>query len=270
MKSVTAILTSFNRQADTLRCLASLARLNLPDGFRLGVVLVDDMSKDGTAEAVAEWFPDVEILHGNGNLYWCGGMKKGWTHAAKTDPDYYLLVNDDVIIETEALKMLLEIIGAPETHRIAVGAVCDSASGQVTYGGRRGRRGQYLIPPTGKPEPCDTLNANIVLIPRTVFHELGIFHAAYTHGLGDYDYGFTAVRHGMEVIQSPVFVGTCIHNQASGTFQDKSLPRLARLRAALSTKGLPPKPWLVYNYRNAGWLWPIRFLSPYIRILLGL
>jgi GT2 family glycosyltransferase len=59
-----------------------------------------------------------------------------------------------------------------------------------------------MVPPTGRPELCDTLNANAVLVPGKVYSELGVFHDDYTHGMGDFDCGYQAGRRGARFIQS--------------------------------------------------------------------
>ncbi len=51
--------------------------------------------------------------------------------------------------------------------------------------------------------------------------------------------------------------------------QMRTLPRHERWRRLQSPKGLPFREWCLYNRRNAGWIWPWRCLSPWLRILLG-
>lgn len=266
---IAALLTCHNRRPLTLRALGQITSLDDRPRLHLQTVLVDDGSTDGTSEAVRGEFPEVQLLHGEGSLFWCGGMRMAWEHAARSDPDYYLLVNDDTVLEKSALAALLELVGGPDSRRVGVGAIKDPESGRATYGGRRGSRGEKLVEPSGKPERCITFNANLVLIPRAVYRELGVFHHAYTHGLGDFDYGFEATRRGIEVIQTPGFVGSCSHNPIAGTFVDRSLGRAARFRLIRSPKGLPVREWVTYNRRNSGWLWPYRCVAPYLRILLG-
>ena len=76
MRNVTAIFTSFNRKEQSLRCVKSLTEQNPSVDFHF--IVVDDGSTDGTGEALLG-LPDTDLtlVEGNGNLYWCGGMRKG-------------------------------------------------------------------------------------------------------------------------------------------------------------------------------------------------
>ena len=80
-----ALLTCHNRRDQTLRCLASLATAKEVVSTRVDVdtFLVDDGCSDGTAAAVRSRFPDVHVIAGTGCLFWCGGMRLAWTHAAR-------------------------------------------------------------------------------------------------------------------------------------------------------------------------------------------
>ena len=58
--------------------------------------------------AIAEQFPEVTLLHGNGKLYWNGGMRRAFAAAIAGDYDYYLWMNDDTELDDGALAVLLD------------------------------------------------------------------------------------------------------------------------------------------------------------------
>jgi len=264
---IAALITCFNRRETTLTCLRGLASQNLPGNVSVETVLVDDGSKDGTRDAVLKEFPDTRVISGDGSLYWCGGMRKAWSEAAVSKPDFYLLLNDDTLLHQDALEGLLRITSSPEDRIIAVAAIQDPLSGEATYGGVRKSGG--LVAASGREEICETFNANAVLVSNAVFRELGMFHDAYTHGMGDFDYGYAATRRGIKVIQSPDFLGKCERNDLAGTWRDRSLSLGVRWKQLRGPKGLPFSEWMTFNRRNAGWSWPIRTVSPYVKVLLG-
>jgi GT2 family glycosyltransferase len=264
---VAALLTCHNRREKTLSCLHRIADQNLAPDVTLQVTLVDDNSTDGTADSVNRLSPETQIIQGNGSLFWCGGMRVAWNAAAKHDPDYYLLLNDDTLLKEDAVTSLLSICARPDMRIIAVAAIADSATGETSYGCWNRKTG--LVPPNGSVQTCDTFNANCVLIPRAVFLEMGGFHAVYTHGMGDFDYGYQASKRGIRIILSGSHLGTCSRNSVVGTWMDRRLSRRVRFAKLQSKKGLPFKEWVIYNRRNTGWVWPYRCISPILRILLG-
>jgi GT2 family glycosyltransferase len=266
---IAVILTCHNRCAKTSTCLRSLRHQEglAASEFQLRIFLVDDGCTDDTVNAALEIWPEAEIIPGDGNLYWCGGMRKAWSAAAATDPDYYLLVNDDTVIFPQAVSELLAMCPTPETPVIAVGAIRDPETRQWVYGGNQS---DYpFVHGADKPRLCRTMNANCTLVSRVVYDRIGMFHHAYRHAMGDTDYGLEAGRHGIPIYESTSFVGECEPNPEVGSWRDKSLPRAARLRRLASAKGLPPMDWLNYCQRNCGALWWRYWLSPYFRVLLG-
>lgn len=263
------LLTCFNRCELTLECLTRFFAQELPVGVELSAVLVDDGSHDGTAEAVRERFPEVTLLGGDGGLYWCGGMRKAWEEAEKTDPEFLLALNDDTFLFPGAIKALLEVANGPEVETIAVGAVGNPDDGELVYGGRL--RSRPAGPPAldGEPTECDTFNGNCVLIPRAVRQKLGMFHGAYTHSFADFDYGIRARRIGIRVVQTPGVVGHCRPNSADDTWKNARLSRGERFRRLQSPKGMPWRDHLAFARRTQGAKWPRHLLAPYLRILLG-
>lgn len=264
---IAVLITCFNRRESTLACLERLYGQELPANHELITVLVDDGSKDGTGDAVRESFPQVEILKGDGNLYWCGGMRVAWAHAAKSDPDYYLLLNDDTLIEKNAISELLGLCQSPESRTIAVASIVDPNTYRASYGGVA--KGTGLAIPDGQPTSCATFNANCVIVTRAVYREMGMLHSVYSHAMGDTDYGFHASKRGIEILSSGSFLGTCELNIGRDVWRDRSLDRRARFKALQSPKGLPFREWMEFNRRNSGWKWPYYTVSPILRILLG-
>lgn len=63
---VSVIVVSWNVRAYTLRCIEALKTRSA--GVSVEVILVDNASSDGTAEAVRARFPDVEVLEAGANL----------------------------------------------------------------------------------------------------------------------------------------------------------------------------------------------------------
>ena len=108
--SVAVLMTVYNRKDSTLKCLSLLYRqtdsLSRAGKYRFSVYLTDDGSTDGTSEAVSSLFPDVNIIKGDGSLFWNRGMCAAWDEAARTSPDFYLWLNDDTMLKPGAVALL--------------------------------------------------------------------------------------------------------------------------------------------------------------------
>jgi GT2 family glycosyltransferase len=197
-------------------------------------------------------------------------MRKAWRAAATTDPDYYLLLNDDTTIAVDALEELLSLAPTPDHKVIAVAAIADPRTGEVVCGGHKGHC-VTPVQPEGIPVQCDTMNANCALVPRSVFRMVGGLHERYTHAIGDYDYGFTATRRGVNIIQSGRALGFTEPNSPKNSWRDPELSKAQRLKLLWfsPTKGLPFHEWCVYCFRNYGWKSVAKCFSPSLRILLG-
>lgn len=275
---IAALLACHNRRAKTLACLAALEKQDLPEGFSLKVFLVDDGSTDGTSDAVREAFPGVEIIAGNGGLFWGGGMGLAWEAASSHSPGLILWVNDDTTLFDGALHRLLIHFGqAPDDTKmqtIWVGATCDPLLQKTTYGGICRGSGLFRFRFTlvgdspSAPIACVTFNGNCVLIPSSLAESLGRLNSDLRHAMGDFDFGLRASRAGARVIQIPGWVGICERNSLIQTWQDSALPILQRWRSMRSPKGLPARDWWVLTRAHGGtfffffWLWPyFRFWS---------
>lgn len=214
------LLTCHNRVATTLQGLGSLrtALAEVP-AIEPHIFLVDDGSSDGTAARVRAAFPEVHVAMGDGNLFWNRGMCRAYDEARKHGGfDAYLLFNDDVTLNTDAVRRFVDEymhlnIGRPTA---LTGATLDD-QGSLSYSGmRRLSRHRPLavckIPPVGSPQPCDTFNGNFVMVPGTFFERIGGLDRAYAHSYGDLDLGYVAQMHGIGCYVASNPVGLCASN----------------------------------------------------------
>ena len=271
---IAVLLTCYNRKATTL---ASLARLFEQDSTdELSVFLVDDNSPDGTAEAVRAQFPRVRVLQGDGNLFWCGGMRLAFASAMEEDYAFYLWLNDDTALERDALARLLatyQLITRDNSEcAIVVGSTRDPQTGAHTYGGlvrsSRIHPMKYrLVEPGGQPRRCETMHGNCVLIPRSVAVLVRNLSPEFQHSVGDIDYGVRACKAGCSIWVAPGYIGTCAWNDVSGGFLDSRLPLRSRWRHMMSAKGLPPGEHMTYMRRHGGRMWLVFWILPYMRVI---
>lgn len=262
----TAILASHNRREKTLRCLRSYFDQEVEPGMVLEAVLLDDASSDGTAEAVRDRFPAVQVLGGTGDLYWAGGMALAERAALVTNPDFLLWLNDDVVLDQGALRRLLDTAG-PDAMHIAVGALRDPVTAEITYAGFR-RRGRHplrmdLVRPLEAPVPVDAFHGNVVLVPRPAALGVGPIDGALGHDAADLDYGLRARQAGIASLLAPDTLGTCARDHPRASWQHRPLKE--RIRLLLGPKGAPPGARARFLRRHGGPLWPFFWLVLYVR-----
>ncbi len=267
---IAVLMTCHNRREKTLQCLRSL-RLQSGERFNPTIWLVDDGGTDGTSEAVKSEFPDARLIRGDGNLFWCGGMRLAWCHAAEEAPDAYLWLNDDVTIDPDTIPRMVGI-SERNPDAIVIGSCRSPETGEHTYGGQR-RLGRHPgrvtdVPPSDEIQACDTFQGNLVLIPAAVFAKVGNM-AEYRHAMADTDYGYQAVKKGFRILIAPGYCGTCPGNPGDQAWRDKSLPLRERFARVVSLKGLPPADWWRFCSRHGGLLAPLYFASPYLKVLLS-
>jgi len=272
MQTIGVLITCHNRKEKTIACLRRLyAQDGLDSKFLLKTYLVDDGCTDGTGDAVRYLFPQVQILQGDGNLYWCGGMRMAFERAMHDNSDFYLWLNDDVELNARAVDILLntyKAVAQSSPLQIIVGSTFDSDTGNHTYGGfvRYSRWNPFRckpIIPHNFPIACDTFNGNCVLIHHSIKQIVGNLDKSFTHAIGDNDYGFRAIKIGCSIWVAPSHVGVC--NRNSYRWDNPILSFKLRFENLFKVKGYSIKEMKIYTHRHGGILWPIFWIIPVIR-----
>lgn len=273
-EKLAVLMTCYNRRDTTLACLQAIYKQDVISD----VYLVDDHSSDGTSEAVSKNYPEVKLLKGNGNLFWVGGMRLAFAEALKENYDYYLWLNDDTLLEPNALSELLNIhhdlVEQGHPNSIIVGSTKDLVTGKLTYGGVVRKKslfsGTYeILEPTQYIQECETMCGNCVLIPHLVAEKVGNLDATFIHTMGDLDYGLRTRKLGGAVWVAPGFMGICSKNSVLGSWADTNLSLFQRLKKVFHTKGFPLRAWTFFVKRHYGRFWYIYWFFPYIRAVIG-
>jgi GT2 family glycosyltransferase len=98
---ISVLVVSYNTRAMTLDCLRSLkAETRTPHE----VIVFDNASTDGSADAIAAAFPHVRLIRSAENLGFAGGNNAAATHARGR---YILLLNPDTLVLDGAVDKLL-------------------------------------------------------------------------------------------------------------------------------------------------------------------
>lgn len=247
--TIAVLLTCHNRKDKTLKCLDALyLQQGLEIDYEIEVFLVDDGSTDGTAEAIKAQFPKVNIIPGDGNLYWNRGMHKAWETAANTkDFDYYLWLNDDTFLYSTAV---LGLVKNAAFESIICGTTHAAVSKQITYGGFKNNQ---ILNPNGQVQQCDYCNGNLVLISREIYEKVGNLDDYFHHAVGDFDYSLRARKLEFKLLVGPSFVGTCESHDFVPKWRDRTLPVFKRLKSLYTaSSGCHPYEFFVFDKRHNG------------------
>ena len=107
LPTVTAVIVSY-RSRRTIGAALESIRASAESGL-LRPVLVDNDSKDGTADYVRTDFPWVKCIDAGGNLGFGRGCNLGFEHV---ETPYVLFLNPDATLPEEALQKLLAFMEA--------------------------------------------------------------------------------------------------------------------------------------------------------------
>lgn len=267
-KSAYIIIPVHNRKAVTLRCLNTLA--NNGDLDRFHVVVVDDGSTDGTTSAIHDQYPEITVLHGDGNLWWTGAICKGMEYAYSQGAKYLIWLNDDTLPAPHTIHYLITAC----SDQTIVSAQCYDTSEYVipTYGGRLKKRLslQFLSADLETTIEADILSGNLVCLPRSVIDSIGYPSHRQTPQLwADVTYTWRARKSGyvLKVIGNARAV--CPSNALEEGWSSSSVPMTKRWRMINSPKSsiYPPAYWF-YCQTLYGAMGIIPFMQVYLNLVI--
>ena len=127
--ALSIIIVSFNARADLERCLASL--LQAPPTTPHEIIVVDNQSSDGSAEAARRWNA-VRVIETGGNLGFARANNAGIRSSRGTN---LLLLNSDTIVPPGAVDGLVDELRRDETVAVVGPRLVDAAGrAELSFG----------------------------------------------------------------------------------------------------------------------------------------
>jgi GT2 family glycosyltransferase len=211
VKKVEIVAPVYNRRELTVQCLRSLSRID-SENLSVHVIIVDDGSTDGTSEAIEKEFPAVEIVKGDGNLWFTEGTNVGVRAALDHNPDYVLMINDDQVFDAGFLKFMIET--AENNSRSIVGSllllwnqphkIFQVAPRWETFaGGWRHWQHQTIWTIPDKPWSVDIIVGNCILVPVAAIKEAGLMNSKRYPNFGDAEYTPRLKKMGWKLLIDP-------------------------------------------------------------------
>ncbi len=195
------VIPTFNRWDEarvSLQCISQSTYRN----FR--VLLIEDACSDGTVEKCRAEFPEVEILHGNGDLWWSGAINMGTQHALERGAELVMWINDDVRVEPETIGHLVATVERNGPRSIACARIKLTDSSAPEWRGGpppwhpefNGRKSNE-VPAQGDVPIEHPPGGQGVVIPAQCVREIGQIDVRnFPHYWADHDFHYRAMRAG--------------------------------------------------------------------------
>jgi GT2 family glycosyltransferase len=209
---VMIIVLNWNGKQDTLACLESLQQLSYPNAQ---VLVVDNGSSDGSADAIRARFPHQSLIELKENLGFAGGNNVGLRYALERGADYALLLNNDTLVAPDFVDCLVQAVEADpsigaagptiyyheQAERIwSAGGVVDWRSGQT-------RMLELNAPDSGQlgvaPRAVDFVTGCALLARRAALEQAGLLDERFFVYYEEAEWCMRAQRAGFRVVHVP-------------------------------------------------------------------
>lgn len=205
---IALIILNWNGKKDTLECLSSVAKIQTPN---LEVVVIDNGSTDGSAEAIREQFAKVTVIEAKKNYGFAEGNNIGMRYALAKGADFVFLLNNDTIVDPLVVDHFLVQMRADPSIGILGGKIFlyDEPQKLDHLGGcwnpkkrafdfvglREEDRGQEQL-------PMDYVCGAALFIRASLLKAIGLFDARFFLIWEEADFCFRARRSGFKVLSS--------------------------------------------------------------------
>jgi GT2 family glycosyltransferase len=219
------IIVNWNTRQLLLDALATFLPIR---GIEAEVIIVDNASTDGSAEAVEDAYPELRVIRSATNLGFAGGVNVGFRAASAP---LVLLLNTDTLVIEDAIEKLIEYADAhPEAGIIGPKVLNRDQSLQRSYFQYPSPLNLFLLATylykafprsaffnqgfcagldPDRPARVEAVSGCCFLIRREVLDRVGGFDEGYFMYCEETDLCYRAAKAGFEVHYAPV--GRIIH-----------------------------------------------------------
>ena len=212
-EGIAVIVLNYNKKPDLMEALESIFDSDYPN---FNVVVVDNDSTDGSADAVAENFPQAHLIRNPENTGVSKGRNTGWRYADENyEFEYVIFLDDDTVVTKDFLSKLVAAYREhPEAGVLAGKAFTNIANRQLMSVGISANfytglvydlgvgeldEGQYDV-----PREVDAAGGFAFMVRADLFRKLNAFDERYSpYGWEDVDFSLRARKEGYTVRYVP-------------------------------------------------------------------
>ncbi len=212
---VAVITINYNLHKDTIACVKSILESDYPDFI---IYLIDNGSEHEDYQVLLKKFKGnskVRILRMEKNKGYVGGVNHGLENAFKEKPGYYMVMNNDTIIDKYAITELVNTAKKHNDNAIVSGKVfyydhpnvlqhigviiTDPRYRKTYYPGKNEKDvGQH-----DQEAERDSLDDVFWIIPAKIFKDVGYYCNYYFLYAEQGDYAHNARKKGYKLIYTP-------------------------------------------------------------------
>ena len=255
VEKVFVLLPVHNRRQVTMKFVESLRRQTYRHWH---LILVDDGSTDGTAEAVSSMIDSVSVLRGKGNWWWAGSLQQGLNAVGQMRPspaDMLLISNDDVQFEEDFLGTAVAVLRA-RPRCLLLARAKNPHTGEIAETGIEADFRALSFRIAAEPGRINCLSTRGLFLRWADAEAIGGFYPRLLpHYLSDYEWTIRANRRGLKCITVPELY---LINQPTGVsgavnFGTASGP-VEMLRRGLAKKSrVNPVNWVIFLLLASDW-----------------
>jgi GT2 family glycosyltransferase len=270
-ESVYLIIPIHNRKEITIRCLQNLRSHGYLDKY--GVIVIDDGSTDNTSVEIQMYYPEVNLLLGDGSLWWTGAIRLGMEFAYQQGAEYLIWMNDDTLPSPGSLSLMVSFCRQNPKSIVSSQCYSDENYQFPTYGGQK--KG-FLSPilfhtPIGKTYSCDCMSGNLVCFPRSIIEDIDLPPSKLLpHHQADIVYTWMAKQAGYQLFVLGDATAICgLNPYEEGWVFSSPTKMIERWKLIFSYKSnmYPPAFWH-YCISFYGYMAPVVFSLAYFKMLI--
>lgn len=203
---VLVIIVSYNFERWISRCLGSLRKSSHP----IDVMVIDNGSKDRSADIIKKDFPEVRLIETGKNLGFGRANNIGLKFALDEGYDFAFLLNQDAWIDYNTIEILIKTAQIHPEYGILSPVHLDGNGDNLdfgfhTYSGQSDK--ESCMSDQRETVELPFVNAAFWMLPRKTMETIGGFSPLFYHYGEDIDYVNRVKYQGLKIAYSPKTAG---------------------------------------------------------------
>lgn len=221
--NLSIILINYNNYQDTIECIDSLLknRIHISE-----IIVVENGSTNDSYSILKNKYSEIYIIKLNENIGFSGGNNIGIKEAIKQNKEFVILLNNDTIIENNAIEILIKEFKKNENYSLASGRIFYYPDknkiwfdgGHLNYWRGLAVHNNYNknfneVDLINHNNEVDFISGCYMAIRLSDINKLGLLEEKYFLYLEDIDYCAKAIKKGLKLLYVPQSV---IYHKSNG------------------------------------------------------